>query len=292
MHPYAFRGHLNFDSSKFDDWPKGTAAVFTVRKLPDEFHVADSASKELIRQITSTIEPSRAAQTIRATQSWYDDASRRSFLYVLQDGMLSCSREGRDLFSFDVGDLVGVESVFCSAAVTLSTEFAVVVDEYPVDHFFSTIRTDERLSRLWNEYLGHQFKMFSIMLASMIQSEAPIVPEIRCFMAGDRIVEQGTVGDEVFTLLDGHARVMVDQCPVGEVLPEEIFGAIAALTGTKRTATVEASADCMVVVLSREQFKNMLHTRPETVLKLMEDMARVIVAMNEKVSALTCGSLS
>ena len=266
--------------------------MFTVRKLPDEFHLADAASKELIRQITAAIPPARSEQTLRATASWYEDPTRRSFLYVILDGMLTCSREGRDLFSFDVGDLVGVESVFCSAAVTLSTEFAVVVDEYPVEQFFTFIRADEKLSRLWNEYLGHQFKMFSIMLASMIQSEAPIVPEIRCFMAGDRIVEQGSLGEEVFTLLDGHAKVVVDGCAVGEILPDEIFGAIAALTNTVRTATVIATADCMVVVLTREQFKNMLHTRPETVLKLMEDMARVIVSMNEKVSALTCGSLS
>ena len=266
--------------------------MFTVRKLPDEFHAADAASKELVAQITAVIQPSRAAQTLRATPSWYGDPSRRGYLYVLRDGMLNCSRDGRNLFSFDVGDLVGVENVFCSAAVTLSTEFAVVVDEFPVEHFFASIRGDESLSRLWNEYLGHQFKMFSIMLASVVQSEAPIVPEIRCFMAGEVIVEQGSFGDEVYTLLDGHARVLVDRCVVGEVLPEEIFGAIAALTGTARTATVTASADCMVVVLSRDQFKNMLHTRPETVLKLMEDMARVIVSMNEKVAAISCGSIS
>ena len=58
---------------------------------------------------------------------------------------------------------------------------------------------------------------------------------------------------------------------------------MAGLTGTKRTATVIATASSIVLSLQRDKFIELIKNRPNTVLKLIDDMARKIVSLNERV---------
>ena len=65
-----------------------------------------------------------------------------------------------------------------------------------------------------------------------------------------------------------------------------VFGEIGGLSGSPQMATITAVSDCMVVVLSKEEFRHMLFTRPGTVVKLMEDMSRVIETIDNKLQVL------
>ncbi len=263
--------------------------MYTTRKMSAEFDFADQAAKQLIASIASRIEPGKKSITIPATESWYAMPGRKGNLYLLREGMLGYRREGRLLFSFNDGDLVGVENVFCPSDSTLVSEFAVVVDEYPADAFFAAIHADAQLLKLWNEYLAQQFKLFSIMLASLVNEQEGFVPDVRFYMQGEPIIEQGTVGEEIYTLVEGMADIIVDGEKVGEVMADEVFGALGGLTGDPRFATIMAATDCMIVVLNRSEFKHMLLTRPGAVIKLAEDMARVLNTLAPK--ALIAGDL-
>ena len=70
---------------------------------------------------------------------------------------------------------------------------------------------------------------------------------------------------------------------VGEINTDEIFGAIAALTATRRTASIIAKTDCTALVVQSDRFKNLITVRPDTVTKLVEDMARTIISCNAKI---------
>ena len=261
--------------------------MYSTRKLPQEFDVADQASKTLVAALVSAIAPTTAKISVPATGSWYSNAARKGNLYFLREGMLEYRREGRLLFSFNEGDLVGVENVFCSSDSNLVSEFAVIVDEYSADEFFDAVNKSESLTRTWNEYLAQQFKLFSIMLASLVNEQEGFVPDVRFYSEGEYIIEQGSIEEEIYTMVEGAAEVLIDGKKVGEVNADEMFGALAGLTGTPRMASVLASTDCMVVVLSRGEFKHLLLTRPQTVIKLIEEMAGVIqdVAPKERLIA-------
>src|SRR5690606_2487541 len=97
------------------------------------------------------------------------------------------------------------------------------------------------------------------------------------------MVEQGSHGDEVYTLMEGKAEVLVDGVKVGEILEEEMFGAVSLLTDKPRLASVVAATDCMVVRLSKEEFINLVQTRPDTIFKLASDLSRAIMALNDQV---------
>ena len=250
--------------------------MYSSRKLPAEFDEADRASKRLVAEIVNGMTPEQSSKKISATENWYANNSRRGNLYLLREGTLAYRREGRLLFSFNEGDLVGVEHVFCPSDAELATEFAVVVDEFTAEGFFDAINGNQDRLKLWNEYLAQQFKLFSIMLASLVNEQEGFVPDLRFYSTGETIAEQGKVNDEIYTLVEGMAEVVVDGNKVADVLPDEVFGALGGLSGEARIASVVAAADCMVVVLQKSQFRHMLLTRPATVTKLIEDMARLL----------------
>ena len=71
--------------------------------------------------------------------------------------------------------------------------------------------------------------------------------KIRTFTAGSKIIRQGEQltndSDHFFVILSGTARVFLPstpQAPLADLGPGEFFGEIAVLTGSERTATVEA----------------------------------------------------
>jgi hypothetical protein len=78
-------------------------------------------------------------------------------------------------------------------------------------------------------------------------------PEIRTIKRGACLVEQGEPGDELFLLLDGVLRVIVDGEALGEIGPGAILGERAVLEGGRRTSTLEATTPCRVAVARADQ---------------------------------------
>jgi hypothetical protein len=78
-------------------------------------------------------------------------------------------------------------------------------------------------------------------------------PEFRHVKRGACLVEQGDPGNELFLLLDGVLRVIVDGEPVGEIGPGAILGERAVLEGGRRTSTLQAQTACRVAVARADQ---------------------------------------
>jgi hypothetical protein len=80
-------------------------------------------------------------------------------------------------------------------------------------------------------------------------------PKIRKLKAGDTLVEQGKSGDEMFLLLDGVLRVVVDGNEVAELGPGAVLGERAILEGGDRTATLIAVTACKVAVATAPEIE-------------------------------------
>ena len=73
-------------------------------------------------------------------------------------------------------------------------------------------------------------------------------PDIRRVKEGKTLVEQGSVSDDLYLLLNGVLVVEVDGEKLAELGPGAVFGERAALEGGTRTATLRAVTDCKVAV--------------------------------------------
>ena len=78
-------------------------------------------------------------------------------------------------------------------------------------------------------------------------------PQVKELAAGDVLLEQGAVSDDVYLVLDGVVRADVDGEPLAEYGPGALLGERAALEGGRRTATVTALTPVRVAVARSDQ---------------------------------------
>ena len=204
-------------------------------------------------------------------------------LYYIKDGVLNEYFEGRLIMSYDEGDLVGADRLWHPKSSIYRTDFAIIVDIYDRQTIMQHILADADRSASWARYISGLSQSFHILTSHFNRQETSYHPEIRDYNEGDLIIHEGASDTEVFTLLSGSAQAMIGDTLVGEINTDEIFGAIAALTGTPRTASIIAKTDCTALVVQSDRFKNLITVRPDTVTKLVEDMARTIISCNAKI---------
>ncbi|HMO17311.1 MAG TPA: cyclic nucleotide-binding domain-containing protein [Oligoflexia bacterium] len=219
---------------------------------------------------------------ISSQSSLYRKVPRDGTLYVIREGSLKCVRNDKVFYYAEEGDLVGFEGSAFDLEMDFSSEFAVVVSPIDVRSFLDSPET----ATAWNRFQGNFLSILFSGLSKDMKSESSLSPEVRSYIPGELIVEQGSMGEEVFSLIDGVADVLVGNQKVGEVYQDQLFGAVSVLTNTERIATVQARTECMVVVLSREQFISLVSSKPDTLLRLAEDLSKAIVSLNEQVRGL------
>ncbi len=208
-------------------------------------------------------------------------------LYLIKDGEIFESFDGQLIVIYEPGDLVNADALAHAKVSTYETDFAVSVDEYDGQQFLDNIAADKTRFSIWNRYLSCLSQSYQILACHFSRQDTDYLPEFRQYKKGDIIIEEDTEGDEVFTLLNGTAKVMSKGEDVGEIERDEIFGAIAALTNTTRSATIVATSDCDVLVAKSANFESILSTRPNVVHKLIHDMARTIVSSNQRIIELS-----
>jgi NTE family protein len=88
--------------------------------------------------------------------------------------------------------------------------------------------------------------------------------EMRALKRGDVLVRQGDAADALFVVLSGRFAVMIEgrRDPITEIGPDQPIGEIAFLTEGKRTATVTAMRDSLVLRLGRAEFERLSDKSP------------------------------
>lgn len=208
-------------------------------------------------------------------------------IYLITEGEISEVHDRQIIVIHEKHDLVNLDGLAHTKSTIYETDFAVTVDEYDGTSLMARLAEEPTRLTAWNQYLSCLSQSYQLLMSHFSRQDTSYLPEFRQFRSGDVIIEEDTEGDEVFTLLTGTAKVMSKGKEVGIVKHDEIFGAIAALTNTKRNATIIATSDCDTLVAKSANFESILATRPDVVHKLIQDMARTIVTSNQKIIELS-----
>lgn len=81
-------------------------------------------------------------------------------------------------------------------------------------------------------------------------------------VAGERLIDQGRVGDACFVVGTGHASVYIRGEYVNTVGPGSVIGEMALIEHRPRSATVVADTDMLLVEFGIEPFKRFLASSP------------------------------
>ncbi len=93
------------------------------------------------------------------------------------------------------------------------------------------------------------------------------------FPAGTRILRQGDHGHHIYYLLSGACDVYVGTECVGRVMANDLFGEIASLGDSIRTATVVARQDCEVLQIGFDELRQAAARHPKILYDLLHTLA-------------------
>ena len=96
---------------------------------------------------------------------------------------------------------------------------------------------------------------------------------LETFWAGQPIFMEGTPGKIMFVVMEGWVRLKVRGNPVEEIGPGGIFGEMALVDGSPRSATAEAITHCTLATISEERFNALVQTTPGFALRVMRVLA-------------------
>ena len=115
---------------------------------------------------------------------------------------------------------------------------------------------------------------------------------------GTTIFEHGDVGDKLYVILEGRVRISRNVPGMGEealaVLdPGAIFGEMALLDDTPRSADARVHERCQLLVISREAFEDLLFLHKELAYEVLWSMVRILSSrLRETTDKLTFLSVS
>ena len=101
--------------------------------------------------------------------------------------------------------------------------------------------------------------------------------EDRSFRDGEYVVRQGDASDSAYLILDGAADIVVDiggaPTVVAQLKGNEIFGEMAMLCDTPRTAGVVANGDLRTLCFERDAMLRLLREFPEMAIEMSRSLA-------------------
>ena len=105
------------------------------------------------------------------------------------------------------------------------------------------------------------------------------------FRAGEHVVEEGLLGETLFVVLEGQAKVVRGDRKVATLVPGDFFGELSALDGGPRSATVIAETPLATVRLFRRTLVGLLRSESGLTINLLQGIARRIREIERPLSA-------
>lgn len=207
-----------------------------------------------------------------------------SLVWWIVKGSLHIQLAGHSIVSLTQGDVVGPwKTPEQSLSLVTSEDTPCELVGFPQTLILAEISKDIGKCELWAAF---QSEMCAELFAAYVDLNAILAaptPRQKRFDQGETIILEGEAGEEVFVLLKGAARVMLRGEPVGEIHEDEVFGALASLTDSARTATVIADEPCDCMIFTKDEFRDLLRIDPHLLTKLFSDFGRALHDLNDSV---------
>jgi CRP-like cAMP-binding protein len=103
--------------------------------------------------------------------------------------------------------------------------------------------------------------------------------DTRDIPAGSVIFEAGSVGEEMYGVVEGQVELRLPDGRAVTVGPDETFGEMALVDASARSATAVAVEDSTLAVIDKRRFLFLVHETPTFALQVMSAMAERLRAM-------------
>lgn len=102
------------------------------------------------------------------------------------------------------------------------------------------------------------------------------IMEKRCYHSGEVIFEEGDYGKEFYIIEKGKVDVLKEGVKLGELGEKEVFGEMAIIDNQDRAATIKASENTSVQIITKENFEKLKIEDIDTYLKIILNISKEI----------------
>lgn len=99
-------------------------------------------------------------------------------------------------------------------------------------------------------------------------------PEFLEIRSGEVLLKEGDVGNEMYVLIEGTAKIEYRGMFFAEIGPGDFVGELAVIDGSPRLATTTAVTDCRFVAINRARFEFLVAETPNFALEVMRVLAQ------------------
>jgi CRP-like cAMP-binding protein len=92
---------------------------------------------------------------------------------------------------------------------------------------------------------------------------------VRTYQAGERVIEEGHEGDEMFIVLTGAVRVHTGEAALTRLGPGQQFGEMALIDNAPRTASVVSEGISKLMIMRRRDFFDIVRKDHDVAVKLL-----------------------
>jgi len=107
----------------------------------------------------------------------------------------------------------------------------------------------------------------------------------KVFKAGTTIFTEGTPGDVMYVVLDGEVEVSVGGKVIEVMKPGDLFGEMALIDFSPRSATALAKSDCRLAAIDEKRFVETVYETPFFAVHVMRVLASRLRSMNANLNA-------
>jgi CRP-like cAMP-binding protein len=134
------------------------------------------------------------------------------------------------------------------------------------------------------ELLGN-VPLFAGLASAEIDAIVPVSRTVS-LKKREQLFHKGDEGTQVYVVISGKLKALTTSSEGDDVVfsimgPGEVFGEVALLGGTKRTATVSAIDACELLCIDRRDFMAFLKSHPEVAIKLLTVLAQRMKSVSE-----------
>jgi CRP-like cAMP-binding protein len=108
--------------------------------------------------------------------------------------------------------------------------------------------------------------------------------ETAVFEPGDAIIHDGDEGHEFYAIMEGEAEVVHNGKVLQLLKPGEIFGEMALIDASPRSADVIARTGCRLAVVNESRFLFLVQHNPYFALMVMRVMAERLRSLDERLA--------
>lgn len=108
----------------------------------------------------------------------------------------------------------------------------------------------------------------------------PQVP-VRSYKEGEMIFKEGDRGTELYVIKSGSVKIQLGNRLLGTLNSNDIFGEMALIDNTPRSANAIAATDVTLVPVSEKQFLFLVSQTPFFALKVLRTLTRRLLASNK-----------